>query len=155
MKKLFFAMAMFLALAGASTAAAEKMRAVLMPVSGALEKPDKEFLAGKLSEKLGKKYEVVSGREVDRFVMETLKPENQLGECDMGNCYQKIGGEFKADSVISLRVLRKGDKDYLMTLQIYDLGEGIISYNKSVECAHYYCSMDKLAQLLDKIVPAR
>lgn len=132
------------------SAAFSKERAVLLPLIGPLTPNEKMILSKEVSTVLEKKYTLVAGEEVDRFVKQVFLEESHKTECDESSCYRRISDHYHADNIIALRVTKITESSYLITFNLYDVPTGEMILSRSQECTE--CSFEKLKALSNYLI---
>lgn len=119
--------------------------AVLLPVAGPLTPNEKAELTKGTVEGLLSGFDLKHGDEVDRVVKQAFQEESKKQDCDETNCYRRIASKYSADKIIALRVATMVAGHYLVTLQIYDVPTGEMTFSQKNECKA--CSFEILKGL--------
>lgn len=123
--------------------------AVLLPITGALTPHEKLELTKDTVDGLSPNFELKHGEEVDRVVKMAFQEENKKQDCDETNCYRRIASKYDAEKIIALRVTTMVAGHYLVTLQIYDVPTGEMTFSQKNECKT--CSFEILKGLCKEL----
>ena len=124
--------------------------AVLLPVIAPYSTTEKSELAQLVVTGLALRFDIKFGEEVDHFVSLAFQEESKKKECDEVTCLRRIGAQYHAEKIVTLRVTSVNKENLLVTSNIYDLTTSEIISSQKAECNQ--CSFSKLKTLTKEIV---
>lgn len=152
MKRLLWTWSLCVVLFAASSgtaSAAEKTKAVMMPVSGTISSKYKELVSRKVAAAAGKAYQVLWGNAVNKEVSRIFSEESGSVDCDLEPCYRKIAALYKVDEVIGVIVLGNMGGEVTVTVRGVNVLENRETFSTVVACPE--CTVEKLSAALDRL----